>query len=492
MSKVMKLFSLAVPLLLLVGAARADVLVFPDIEATEKALRHNTWMTDDGVQSRLLAQVACQNNIGKSVMSKYPKLYQSDGACVDLFLARNNIRSAVITPEEFRAKAKGGWWLPTNSDVAGNGDEVQGLSKQLVATQQRVGKLEEGGQAAVQSLKGEMDGQLAAVKRQVADAKAKSANAQTAINNLKGELDGVKGKLAGVTTLNHRINETDGQISGINQQVSGLKDEVGGLSDKVDAMKVASLPIGYMATKYTFGDGVAESYANHRGLVYTAFVMLFIGVAIVLPHWLQRQTNRKVARHERQQDRRLTDLDGVVFGFDDNQGGLLSTTNRLHGGQIRLDNQVKDLTKTVEEQGRKMQELQTTQARTAKVLTRVAETANDALSLATASAEVVFDPANPGLEVLEQLPVGREHSVAWKGTFDKSHFVIDIWKEPTTPKGQVQTNIVRNSQSGQLSEPMALKRLRQRVTAAVIDGRVPLIMLVESKPVLLLTESMVA
>lgn len=488
MSKVMKFFSLAVSLLLLVGAARADVLVFPDIEATEKALRHNTWMTDDGVQSRLLAQVACQNNIGKSVMSKYPKLYQSDGACVDLFLARNNIRSAVITPEEFRAKAKGGWWLPTNSDVVGNGDEVQGLSKQLVATQQRVGKLEEGGQAAVQSLKGEMDGQLAAVNRQVADAKAKSANAQTAVNNLKGELDGVKGKLAGVTTLNHRINETEGQIAGFNQQVSGLKDEMGGLSDKVDAMKVASLPIGYMATKYTFGDGVAESYANHRGLVYTAFVMLFIGMAILLPQHIK---NRKVKERLGKQDRRLTDIEVDMYGLEGDQG-LMMTVSKLNGGQVRLDNQVKDLTKTVEEQGRKMQELQTTQARTAKVLTRVAETANDALSLATASAEVVFDPANPGLEVLEQLPVGREHSVAWKGTFDKSHFVIDIWKESTTPEGQVQTNIVRNSQSGQLSEPMALKRLKQRVTAAVIDSRVPLIMLVESKPVLLLTESMVA
>lgn len=485
MSKV-KFFSLVVPLLLLVGAARADVLVFPDVEATEKALRHNTWMTDEGIVSRLLAQVACQSSVGKSVMSKYPKLYQSDGACVDLFLARNSIQSTMISVDEYRAKAKGGWWLPTNSDVTSNGEEVQAISKQLATTQQRVDKLEKGDQAAVQALKGEVKSQVAAVKQQADVAKAQSAQAQAAVTKLDTKLKGVNRQLEELAPLTTSVADTKTQIDKLNERLGGVESNMTGLTGMVGALT----------------DVVGET--NGRWWVSALVIALFTSVGfIALGLWQRRQGQsiKDIQAQNKNLGTETFNLKQIVTGsiFDNGEvGGLMKTTNNLIEGQERTDVKLKEheavqqglaeqqqqLSQQVEqltEQQRlldgEVNRLRKHEAQTTDLLVQVAETANDALALAASASSVEFDPANPSLDVLETLPIGKEHVVVWKGRYSNGHFAVEIWKEETTPDGQVETNVVRNAKTGQKSKPMALKRLRQRVEAAVVDGRVPVIKL---------------
>lgn len=486
MSKVIKFFSLAVPLLLLVGTVQADVRVYADIEATEKALRHNNWMTDKGVDSHLLAQVTCQSNIGKEVIAKHSQLYSGDGACIDHFLKRNGINTDMITPEQFRVKGNvAGWWLPTTPVETVSGTEVPAITQQLTDTQRRVDMLEKSGQTAVQTLKG-VESKVAVVKRQAEVAQARSARVETAVNKLDSTLKGVNQQLGELAPLVSSVEDTKTQVANINERLGGFESNAEDLTGTVNTLTEAIDKI------------------NGRWLTTVLVIALLTGVGfVVLGLRLRRQTVSVNAVKTQAEDltKETLSLKQIITGSinDDGEvGGLMKTANNLIEGQERTDSmmtehgaaqqdlaekqqqlsqQVEQLTEQQRLLDNEVDELRKRDARTTNLLVQVAETAEDAHALAVTAFSVKFDQSNPGLDMLEALPIGRKYAAVWKGEYNNGRFAVEIWKEETTPKGLVETNVVRSASTGQLSMPIALKRLRQRIEVAVVDGRVPVIKL---------------
>ncbi len=446
---------------------------------------------DAGVQFILHDQLASAFYAVSKESGWLPKGAEKEDVYVRSWLRANGLRSGMSSAEEFRqfVAKNGELRLLTEADLGTNGTngnsapkvvvstteadvaKLSALAGQLATMQQQV---EKSGHA-VSSLKGD----LKAFERKVASVNTGSAEARQAVKELKKGLEQLSsGELT--TKMANDINrKVGGHLNSLVKRVDGMEGRIADLSDKVDSMEMVSLPIGYMAVKHTFGEGVATSYAENRGWVYTALIAMVLGL-IVLP---QRRKNRVVNGRVDKHSGRIAEVERTLYGFEDNRG-LIDTTSRLNGGQVRLDNKLEALAKQVEEQDEQVKLLWAGQIRTNglvrqqnKKLGQLEEEFQDVLTLDATSVKVEFDSGNPGLEVLETLPTGSEHAVFWKGKAHDGHFTVKIWREDSTPAGLVQTNIVRNADSGQLAEPIALKRLQKRIEAAVIDGRVPVVKL---------------
>jgi hypothetical protein len=455
-------------------------------------------MEETGVQLVLHDQLASAFYSFSKENGWLPKGAEKEDVYSKSWLRANGLRSGMSSAEEFRlfVAKNGELRLLTETDL-GNGNsapkvvtstteadvaKVTALATQLTALQQRVEKSEKGGQVAA-SLKSD----LAALERKLNTANAGSVEAKRAVKELKAGLQALRsGELT--SKMANDINRKVGvHLNSLTKRVVEVEEGLADVSNKVDAMQMGSVPVGYMAVKHTFGEEAATSYANNRGWVYTALIMLLAGVMAMFVQLPQRRKNREVGKRLDRHSGRIAEVERALYGFDDNRG-LIESTSRLVGGQVRLDNKLSDLTKQVEEQEQKFDEqvklLWAGQIRTngqirqqKNKLGQLEEEVQDVLTLSSASVAVEFDSGNPGLEVLETLPAGSEHAVFWKGTRDEGHFTVKIWREDTTPVGLVETNIVRNADSGQLAEPIALKRLKKRIEAAVIDGRIPVVKL---------------
>jgi outer membrane murein-binding lipoprotein Lpp len=84
-------------------------------------------------------------------------------------------------------------------------------------------------------------------------------------------------------------------------------------------------------------------------------------------------------------------------------------------------------------------------------------------------ADVKWDESNPSLEKLKP----GAAAVQWRLSYNGQPYSFKLWVTNETPAGQVQTDIVRNIQSGQPADAMSVNRLQTRVTAAIADGRLP-------------------
>jgi vacuolar-type H+-ATPase subunit I/STV1 len=299
--------------------------------------------------------------------------------------------------------------------------KLTALAKQLTTMQQQV---EKGGQS-VQSLQE----QITTFKRQLGTVNTAGVAIQKSVRDLMAGLQALRDEGLTEKRMKEINARVDVNLAGLTGRVERTENAMQGLSDKVDAMEEMASP--------------------KRSLVYLALFALFTGVTIVVLQWRQRQVNQQVdIKFERvdKLDRKVGDLQRLVRGID-GKGGLVGD---LANTNSRVDGLASDVLEV-----------------------------QDNLAIIGATAAVEFDSGNPGLEELETLPVGDEHAVFWKGRIATEdghadvHFMVKIWREETTPAGQVQTNVVRNADSGQQAEPIALKRLKKRIEAAVLDGRVP-------------------
>jgi len=87
-------------------------------------------------------------------------------------------------------------------------------------------------------------------------------------------------------------------------------------------------------------------------------------------------------------------------------------------------------------------------------------------------ADITWNQSNPSLEQLADLSGGRNDFVVWAFRRGRKAYRVKLWREDTTPEGQVCTNIVRNVQSDTLADPIAIKRLKLKIAEAVTTGRI--------------------
>lgn len=417
-------------LAVMAGTAMADVRIFQDSEAVESALRHNGWMKDEGTPSRLLARVACQGETGKKV----------EGDCEERFLKRNGIEAAVVAPEEFRTKAKGeGWWIPTGT-APGAGEQAE---KDLAHMQQRVSEMEKKSQASEKALRAEMS----ALKRQTKAAQAGAVKSEGTIAELGTRLESLEGSVwREVSELTSNAEET-------NRRLSGAVGETAALSSVVAALTTS------------------DRQANN--LLWTAMLSIsgLIGGCLLLVGYLQH--------------RRLSGLKEeigsvkTIVGDPIEGEGLVGITNTLTDSAISANVRLMEAEKQRQQFRMELQMLSDEQCRLGGEVDQLRQEADDVLALSDGEG-VKFDLTNPSTDTLEQLQLGRQHAVKWTGRYENGHFTVEIWREETTPAGQVETNVIRSVATGQRSGPMSLKRLRQRLVAAVIDGRVPTVKLLSS------------
>ena len=78
---------------------------------------------------------------------------------------------------------------------------------------------------------------------------------------------------------------------------------------------------------------------------------------------------------------------------------------------------------------------------------------------------------NPTLQQVVDLEVGQDPLVMrffWKGKV----YAVSFWKEAGVPLALVKASIMRNAESGQLVDPIAIRHLYLKVFEAIKDGRV--------------------
>lgn len=469
----------------------APDLTDPDVQASEMVV-------DDLVNHLAVAEWVYQEAKSRNAV---PKGAEDQSIYIQHWMRVNKLRPGLSSQEEFNKMVGGGFRFLTEADlpqaapapasklvadvVSADVAKVQALMTQLSAMQQKVEKLEKAGQSA-DSLKSD----LKAFARKVDSVNTGSAEARQAVRELKKGLEQLRSGELTTQMVNDINRKVGGHLNDLVTRVGVVEGQLTKLSEKVDAMEMVSFPIGYGVVAAAFGEGSAKQYADHRGWVYLALVALLVASSVVLAQLPQRRNNRAVGERVDGVSSRLSTVERELHGVD-GEGGLSGALAHYKNGQIKnamemvgLKGELAEQASRLDEVCGKLESLQGGLIRTNGLVRQQGKQLNEQLNVLVEDvqdiqsltfSEVQFDSGNPGLEVLEALPVGGEHALFWKGRTSSGHFTVKIWREDSTPAGLVETNIVRNAESGQLAEPIALKRLKKRIEAAVIDGRIPVV-----------------
>lgn len=446
--------SLAVVVLVMIAAStHADTRIWVQagkpsgFSSFEAAMQERGWMRGGAIASEGLATVACYH-AAQTGVNKTPE-------CAKQFLDRNNVQGEVVSISDFFARSNGeGWWIPHDPSVVSAQaaavqpvGETPSLATPPVADVTAVkAQLQQLQSLVSQAPQGK---QVAELQQAIAGLTTKMAEMEKSLGSVSLMQEVQQGLQIGLANLEEGVL-TEALIKSIGQQVTAAQAQLttewqaafrAELAAEMKNLKADSA-LGYgLVAKLS--PEAASQYAQHSTAIYAAVIALAFGIGLILLsvlHGRQKKTAAMVRKH----DHILHDQDGVL-------DRLAGVENGLH--EVRLE----------------------TYALQAAVVDSVtlADEAHQ-VAVATQKDVVRFDDENPGLETLPHLPLTYEQAVEWTGSYCGKRFAVKIWRDDATPMGQVQTNVLRNVESGQLAEPLALKRLRQRIEAAVISGRVPL------------------
>ncbi len=423
---VKKILSLFVTLLLLVGgsANAAEMRIWQSassqgLPSFYKAMESNGWAIA-GSGFRVDALTHLAFEHAKT-----NKLVSDDqrDEFAKLFRERNGLQAETISVEQFTTIGAGkGFYVGSLADLGRvtNSTVVPPVAKETVSTEV----------ADIERLRGE----VIALSNKEGKTSQDVALLTSKLDMLNKSLqEGQKQATSLATRVDAAVKQFKSIDATIDQKVKTQVD------DSVEPMKVVTLGLAQrfsqlqenFKTLVTQGKKVDALVAVvDKTIVYTMTGFGLVTIALIFLAFKQGAVGKKVIRLEK---------------------GFTGFTPKMEG----IRRQIGDLGQDVKELTERTAEL----------------------------SDVQFAPDNVGLMELELLSYGREYAVSWKGRCGEDVFVVNIWKDITTPEGQVQTDIVRNMKSKQLSEPVALKRLTRRIEVAVRDGRIKLI-----RPVTLTTK----
>lgn len=248
-----------------------------------------------------------------------------------------------------------------------------------------------------------------------------------------------------IGVANGAIAENAGNISNLGETVKKMGATVSTFDGRIKKLEKPFLHDLVLAWG---GEDLAKSYTFNpeKYQVWTAAVVaaVLVLLAVLISWLLGRKTRKDVGNLAKQVARHRV----YLFGDKRSNDPALRTSLRMRQSAVE---------------------------RQASEAVHMAEDALDVAAHNPADEMPKWNSSNLTIDMLANLTEGKEYAVEWKGTYKKRPFVIKIWREQHTPKGQVQTDVVRNEVSGQeTGEAFALKRLKLRLENAVMNGRVPL------------------
>lgn len=451
-----KILSLFAALLLLVGggANAAETRIWEKAASSGfpsfyKGMESNGWTSADGIKVDALTFLAFQHAKKQGLASDGER-----DTFAQLFRQRNKLGGEYITPEQFIATGKDvGFFVgsltdmrqalgaggvavsaaPAVAPVTAPNENLRRLEQEVLTLNKKEGKSAQ----EIATLRSKLDELNAAVLAERNRNAALTAAGKKQLAEVTASVDGrVKTAVEeGIAPLQATTATAVKQIEELQKRFQPLEQlgaQFGGLVAAVNSLTTFTM-VGFALTLLAFASLAYWQRKVSKGVKAQAIVL--------------RQTTETVEKlgKEVANNRSELRLEQSLQGGKLNE--LEAKVKAALFGQARLNEKVRNLAEEVTE-----------------LQAGVPETSG-----------VQFAPENLGVDELAELPVGREHAASWLGHFDGKCFTVKIWREENTPAGLVQTNIVRNQGSAQLAEPLALKRLKARVVAAVLDGRVPLI-----------------
>jgi chaperonin cofactor prefoldin len=468
-----KFLSLFVTLLLLVGGAGAAETRIWEKAASSgfpsfyKGMETNGWTAPNGISVEGLTIVAFEHAKKQSLAND-----AEWGAFAQLFRQRNKLSGEYITTEQFIATGKDvGFFVgsltdmrqalgsggvavsaaPAVAPVTAPNENLRRLEQEVLTLNKKEGKsaqeiamlrskLDELN-AAVLAERNRNAALTAASKKQLAAVEASvDSRVKTAVKESVAPLQ------ATTATAVKQIEELQKRFQPLEQ----LGAQFGGLVSAVNSLTTFTM-VGFALTLLAFASLAYWQRKMSKGVKAQAIILTQTTQAV-------EKLGKEVASN-----RSELRLEQAI------QGGRLNELSE------NLCTHLKELTEKDDELETKVKVSLYGQARLNEKVRNLAEEVTELQAGVPETSGVQFAPENLGVDELAELPIGREHAASWLGQYDGKCFTVKIWREANTPVGLVQTNIVRNQGSAQTVEPLALKRLKARVVAAVLDGRVPLI-----------------
>jgi len=463
-----KILSLFVTLLLLVGGGanaaetriweKASTSGFPSFY---KGMETNGWTSAEGIKVDALTFLAFEHAKKQGLTNDAEK-----GAFEQLFRQRNKLGGEYITTEQFIATGKDvGFFVgsltdmrqalggvavsaaPAVAPVAVSNENLRRLEAEVLALNNKEGK----STAEIAMLRSKLDELNAAVLAERNRNAALTAAGKKQLAAVEASVDGrVKTAVEeGIAPLQTATAAAAEQITALQKRFQPLEQlgmQFSGLVSAVNSLTTFTM-VGFGLTLLTFASLAYWQRKVSKGVKAQAIILTQTTQAVEKLGKKVSDNRSELRLEQSLQGGKLNALATKVNEFAEKDDELEAKVKAALFGQARLNEKVRAL-------GKEVTELQA----------GVPETSG-----------VQFAPENLGVDELAELPMGRAHAATWLGHFDGKCFTVKIWREENTPAGLVQTNIVRNQGSAQLAEPLALKRLKARVVAAVLDGRVPLI-----------------
>jgi predicted nuclease with TOPRIM domain len=457
-----KILSLFVTLLLLVGGAgaaetriweKASTSGFPSFY---KGMETNGWTSADGIKVEGLTIVAFEHAKKQGLASDGER-----DTFAQLFRQRNKLGGEYITTEQFIATGKDvGFFVGSLTDMR----QALGVGGVAVSAAPAVAPVA----APNENLK-RLEQEVLALNKKGGKSTAEIAMLRSKLDELNAAVLAERNRNAALTAASKKqLAEVNASVDGrvktaVEEGIAPLQTATAAAAEQITALQKRFQPLEQLGMQFS---GLVSAVNS-----LTTFTMVGFGLTLLafasLAYW-QRKVSKGVKAQAivlRQTTETVERL-GKEVADNRSQQKLDQTFNAVH---------LKELAEKDDELEAKVKAALFGQARLNEKVRNLAEEVTELQAGVPETSGVQFAPENLGVDELAELPVGREHAASWLGHFDGKCFTVKIWREENTPAGLVQTNIVRNQGSAQLAEPLALKRLKARVVAAVLDGRVPLI-----------------
>lgn len=434
---------LAVAALLLWGSgvqATADAVRIWEKSAGEQfpqflqAMQQNGWADEEGFNPLALGVVAHDYAKKNGHLDMVPASNRDQRSYAAMFLRWNAVadKNRVSIPY-FRTKGTGvGWWLPaTETPMA----KLRAVNDTLTALQTKLDR----GETLTASQFDAMEEQLTEVRIESNAADQELQTALTAVESglaalKRGELTPamqesitkqVQGELQAVfaeqAKQQEQLDALTGKVNGHENRLTKLEGWFDGLENRVSANETDIGSNASAIDDLAETDSTLKHYLAFVALGALLFGLFFIGLGL----W-QRRTAKQVR-------------------------GLKNRQGELGNGLSVLRNDIDKIGADSDS--------------TKELVEAATGASHDELS------KVEIDYGDWPPEKLADMPKSKENAVYWSATYEGVQYCIMIWRDSRTKAGLVKTNLQRSVDSGQLSDPIAIKRLTTRVKLAVLEGR---------------------
>jgi hypothetical protein len=255
-----------------------------------------------------------------------------------------------------------------------------------------------------------------------------------------------------VNTHSETISVQGGQITGNQKGLQSIKTgtftEAMLVTVSTEVEKAVGGRVAYLKTtvsdQLTLITENSENIAIQGKKVPTLFVIVGLALLLVVYlAWMGKKQDVKTKAHE------------VALNGDgtDGNSGLVGKVAKLDQSFASMEEKLQETNTAVIEVQRDMEEVEKAPA-------------NRVLS------KIVWDDKNASLEVLAELSGGRTGSVVWVFTYENEAYKISFWRNADALKDQVRTDILRDAKYEELVGPIAIKRLKVKIAAALRDGRI--------------------